>query len=318
MGTWGVDLYQNDLAIDVRDYYKDQLKRGKSNNQIVHELMKQNEYVLIDPDEAPIFWFALADVQWDFGRLDDFVKKQALYHIQDGYDIKHWESKNLTQNKSRVKILSNLEQKLLSPQPIKKKITQHKLYNCDWKIGDVYAYRLESSIAKEKNIYGRYFLIHKIDEDYLFPGHIIPVVHVKITNNNNLPGSIEEYEKLDFVQIGITKYEDRFLPIDGNRCDEDIAEKSKLKYEVDEFGFLPQFRLKLLSTSKRIIPKKLIFIDNYQTFTLPPKEFIPHSNLSILTVSWRNFETIMIDRYFGNNLRQYEIYLSKSEDDSIS
>lgn len=27
MGVWGPNLYQNDIAIDVRDYYKDQLTK---------------------------------------------------------------------------------------------------------------------------------------------------------------------------------------------------------------------------------------------------------------------------------------------------
>ena len=30
MGAWGPRLYQNDIAEEVRDYYKDQLHRGKS------------------------------------------------------------------------------------------------------------------------------------------------------------------------------------------------------------------------------------------------------------------------------------------------
>lgn len=114
---------------------------------------------------------------------------------------------------------------------------QRKLYNCDWKIGDVFAYKMESDLAKEKGIYGHYLLIHKIDNDYVFPGHKIPVVYIKITNSNNLSNCINEYEQLDYIQIGFTRYEDRFLPIDGKRPEEDIAEKAKLKYEVDKYGF---------------------------------------------------------------------------------
>ena len=29
MGSWGPQLYQDDFAQDIRDVYKDQLKRGK-------------------------------------------------------------------------------------------------------------------------------------------------------------------------------------------------------------------------------------------------------------------------------------------------
>lgn len=36
--------------------------------------------------------------------------------------------------------------------------------------------------AKEKGLYGRYFLIRKIDEDVWHPGHTVPMVYVKITD----------------------------------------------------------------------------------------------------------------------------------------
>lgn len=36
--------------------------------------MKEFQSSINDSDGAPIFWFALADIQWDFGRLDEMVK----------------------------------------------------------------------------------------------------------------------------------------------------------------------------------------------------------------------------------------------------
>ena len=44
---------------------------------------------------------------------------------------------------------------------------------------------------------------------------------------------------------------------------EDIAEKTKFKYEVDEYGFLPEYRILLLNTSKKIIPNNLIYVGNF-------------------------------------------------------
>ena len=78
MGAWGPKLYQDDLAEEVRTYYKDQLRRGKKGTDITQELILKNSDVLSDEDEASVFWFALADTQWSLGRLENSVKMNAL------------------------------------------------------------------------------------------------------------------------------------------------------------------------------------------------------------------------------------------------
>lgn len=316
MGAWGPRLYQDDIAEEVRDYYKEQLHRGKTGKEITQELIAQNEYAISDPDDAPVFWFALADTQWNLGRLEDFVREQALHHIRDGHDVKRWAVEDPRGAKTRAETLEKLQLKLLSPQPAEKKIAQYKLYHCEWKIGDVFAYQLESDLAKERGLYGRYFLIQKVDEGIWYPGHIVPIVYVKITSDTNLPLNVEEYNQLEYIQTWFTKYEERFLPIDMSRPQEDIAEKSKINYHVDEYGFLPQYRVTLLNTSKRVIPKKLIYAGNYVNTVCPQKEFIPHSKQNIVAVPWKQFdetfETKMIKLYCGHNLRELSIYSGKN------
>ncbi len=308
MGTWGPRLYQDDVAEDVRAYYKDQLHRGKSGPEITRELLKQNEYLLADPEEASVFWFALADTQWTLGRLEKLVKERALYYIHEGYGVKRWKEENPQIVKIREKVVSDLERKLLSPQPAEKKISQYKLYHCEWSIGDTFAYQLESDLAKEKGLLGRYFLIQKADETIWHPGHTVPIVYIKITKDKKLPVSMQEYNQLEYVQTSFTKFEDRFLPIDGKRPKEDIAEKSQIDYKVDEFGFLPHFRVILLSTSKNLIPANLTYIGNYAESVCPKNEFIPHSKMSIAALSWKKFEREMIHLYFGHNQRELVIY----------
>ena len=181
-------------------------------------------------------------------------------------------------------------------------------FKCEWKDGDVFAYRMESDLAKERFLFGRYLLIQKIDETTWYPKHIIPIVYVKITKDDKLPTTVEEFNKLEFVQISFSRYEERFWPIDGARPAEDIAEKSKLKYEVDEYGFLPQFRLKIITRAKREIPKKLIYAGNFSDTLKPEKEFVPHCKINISSVFWNEFEKRVIEFYFGHNLRRLSIY----------
>ena len=142
------------------------------------------------------------------------------------------------------------------------------------------------------------------------------IVYVKITKDTNLPSNAEEYNQLEYVQTSFTKYEDRFLPIDARHMQEDIAEKAKINYQVDEYGFLPEYRVTLLNTSSRVIPRKLIYVGNFANSICPQKEFIPHSKYNIVSVSWKRFdetfETKMIKRYCGHNLRELSIYTDKN------
>ena len=78
--------------------------------------LHQNQSLISDPDDAPSFWFALADTQWDLGRLENCVKEQALYHIDAGHNLRRWEVENPKWAQTRADILLALKQKLLSEQ----------------------------------------------------------------------------------------------------------------------------------------------------------------------------------------------------------
>ena len=281
MGTWGPKLYQDDIAQDVKDSYIDQLHRGKLGKEITQELIKQNEYMISDPDDAPIFWIALADTQWSLGRLEDPVKEKALYYIHNECDIKRWELENPKEASARAKELYELEKKLLLPQPTEKKVPQYKLYKCEWEIGSAYAYKLESDLAKERGLDGEYFIIQKVDEGIWHPGHVIPIVRAKITKNGMLPQTTEEFNELEYVQTSFSRFDPISPPIEidtrGMTPEEYqrrlLEEKSKL--EFDEFGLLPEFRIALITTSKRVIPKKLIHLGNFYDAN-PPELNLHH------------------------------------------
>lgn len=312
MGTWGPNLYQNDTSLDVKDEFEKLYNEGKNVQEITDILTEDYKSIIGDIEEEPLFWLALADTQWEFGVLLPVVKDKALYWIDESVNVLNFQSIDTSAKENRIKNLNGLRAKLLSTQPKVKKITKKRIYKCQWKYGDVFAYRLESDLAKEKGLYGRYFLIQKVDEGEWYPGHIVPIVYVKITDDTNLPSNVKEYNKLEYVQTSFTEYEYRFCPIDMRRPQEDIAEKSKINYQVDEYGFLPQYRARLLNTSKRVIPQKLIYIGNFADAAQPQNEFIPHTKENIVSVAWKlfdeTFETRMIKWYCGHNLRELSIY----------
>ena len=314
MGAWGTGLYQDDVALDVRDEYKDKLHRGKTDKEVTEEMIDESQYMVDGEDDTAIFWFALADTQWNMGRLEERVKEQALKYIESGIDLKRWEEEgNLKNLEKRKKVLEELKKKLLLPQPEKKKVGQYRIHKCEWKLGDTFAYKLESEYAKEKGLYGRYLIIIKVDEGTWWPGHIIPIVRVKITKDEVIPKTESEINKLEYIQINCTKYKDRFDGRDASiPLEEQIAGRS---FETDEYGLLPRYMASMIITSKSMLKKnELKYLGNYQNIIPPVKEFIPLHKLCISTIMWQNLEKEIIATYFGHNKREYKIYeIAKKE-----
>ena len=117
MGTWGSELYQDDLAQETKDSFQDLLKKGKTTLEATEQLIRQNADVLNDVEEAPIFWFALADTQWELGRLLQDVKEKAIQEMDKGIDQTKWQDENPEQAVDRKRVLEELRQKLNSSMP---------------------------------------------------------------------------------------------------------------------------------------------------------------------------------------------------------
>ena len=178
MGTWGFELYQNDTSLDVKDEFEELFNSGKTVQEITNKLAEEYKSIMGDIDEEPLFWWALADTQWNLGVLLPFVKEKALYWIDKDSGMFNCQTIDMSAKAKRKKILDDLKAKLLSPLPPVKKTAKKRIYKCQWKLGDVFAYQLESDLAKERGLYGRYFLIQKIYEGVWHPGHIVAIVYV--------------------------------------------------------------------------------------------------------------------------------------------
>ena len=200
MRAWGTKLYQDDIACEVRDDYKKKLREGKSNKQVTEEIFAEYIDIIEDEDDSAIFWFALADTQWSFGRLLPEVKEKALEFLGNGGEVQRWiDDRNIKGAEARRKILEDLKQKLNSSQPPEKKFSIPRIYKCEWKMGDVFAYKLESNIAEQKGLWGRYLLLQKVDERRWYPGHTIPIVRARISDSTDLP-SLQNSNSLEYIK----------------------------------------------------------------------------------------------------------------------
>ena len=312
MGSWGTELYQNDTTLDVKSQFEKMYYAGKSVQEITEQLLEEYREILGDPEEESLFWMALADTQWEFGVLLPQVLEQALYWIEKESSIKRlYQMSGEVKKEQRENAMRRLKVKLCSTQPPARKAVRRRMFRCKWKLGDVFAYKIEGTYARERGFLGRYLLIRKVDERIWHPEHIIPIVYVKLTKDETLPTNTEEYDQLEYVQTWFSRYEERLWPLNGKRMREDIEEKLKIKYEVDEYGLLPQYRQALICTSQKSIPDKLIYVGNFTDAAPPPKEFIPHTKRNIGVSDWDEFEEKMLKMYCQHNLRELKIYSSK-------
>lgn len=305
MGAWGANLYQDDVALDVKDEYKDNLRRGKTNEEAMQEIIDKYQELLEDKEDRGVFWLALADTQWNLGRLDEQVKEQALEIIELGTDLKRWEINEKLYNK-RKEILEKLKEKLLSPQPEEKRMPKYRTYKCEWKNGDVFAYQLKSEYAKEQGLEGRYLIIQKIDEIDWYPCSTIPLVRVKITEDKTIPKTEKEIDELEYIQTWFTSYERRFAGFSALRLLKDQIKG--MSFNTDEYGLLPEYMVSIVITSKNMTKGKLTYLGNYTNITPPQNEFIPICKDNFPTVLWKNFEERLIEMYFGHNKRNLEVY----------
>lgn len=293
MGAWGVLLFQDDVAEEVRDAYIDLIKNGKTSQEATDELMADYELEIADPEDGPIFWFALADTQWRYGRLLDFVKDKALLHIRDGADLTRWEEEGSKPALRRRAVLEKLQEKLLSPMPKEKKFGKSRLFRCEWSYGDVYAYQMKSEEARACGLFGKYVLLRKVDEGLWHPGHIVPIVRLKIVDEGMLPKTAEEYDAIGYYMIWRVGLDsimlDQQWPIDTIEGSEE--RKSIKDLIFDDKGFVPEYLLKFAVTSKKQIRENFIYLGNFPNVRLPENEFVPNYRINIAYEIFKLFES---------------------------
>lgn len=205
MCVWDMEFYDNDYTYDVQGDYINFLKLGKSNIEATNEIIEINDD-FYDEQEEIIFWLALADIQWKYGRLIPKVKNKAL-KILEKINKEIRAKDNITKNE---KDLLKLEEKLSSEQPPEKKLAPFKMIKSMWNVGDIYAYKIrvsKSALESDNRWHGKYVLFKVIGvirynigslpkEKYY---HEYSAVCMYNWVGDKIP-NLEKIKKLEFVQ----------------------------------------------------------------------------------------------------------------------
>ena len=264
MDAWGPGLFQNDSAEDIKYEYRSRLQLGKSDEEALEYVLERNDYENLDDDEKYDFWLALASYMYDLGRLTDDVKNRALELIEDSsYDLERWSKGEL---KKREKIISDLKEKLNSPQPPRKKISVSRPFKCKWNVNDVFYYQLGSDFPN-KAYAGKYILIlveklepHDARIEGL--GDVLPVTILKLTDKlpenadeiNNAPTLVQTHSLVDV-------------------CPEKADPKERWKYRTEA-------RVMWYSMGFPAFEKKIKYLGNFEFEPLDLAEYTPYPESS--------------------------------------
>ncbi len=268
MGTWGTRLYDDDVALDVKETYQMKLEEGKNKEQALNEILTEFDWAMDDEIDSEIFWIALADTLLTSNNLSYWIRNKALDEIKKGKSLAIWKEQATKQeyearNREIQKIKENLQNTLY--------LKNNPNYKGKWEIGDVYAYRIEGKETREDE--GRYLLFRIIDETEWIRGKV-PITYIQITEKNKLPTEKNELEKLEYIIMR--------------------------NFENVRYGY----RTVIESTSKRTIPEKLIYIGNYQNIQPPQKEYIQELPVEMELCLWKRVNEDFLERlkFYGTDL----------------
>ena len=149
MSGWGTKIFDNDLALDVKNDFHDLLGLGMKIEEIEDYILKYKP--LMEDEDCCAFWSALAKIEWDYGLLQEKTKDNAKYVINHFSDAHLYiEEKD---QKRREKELKNLYLQLETVNEKPKRRKKTFVYRTTWKEGDIFAYPIDD----------KYIYIHIIE-----------------------------------------------------------------------------------------------------------------------------------------------------------
>ena len=195
----------------IKEEYYYYLRQGMNSENAKAEIVKLHEKEMQSAISEAIVWLGLAYAEAAYGRLDEETTRKAIKVLDEGESKGLWVQSELEKTRAGKKVISwfqELREQLNTPQKEEKIARKQLPYVCDWKQGDVYAFRLDGSCDYDPGYAGRYALFQKTYAiKFKDDGETVPVVAVKITERKEIPQSQEEFDALEYVKV----------MLDGNR-----------------------------------------------------------------------------------------------------
>ena len=120
MGAWGFGIRHDDFVLDVIGVFEELLKAGHSVRDATKTVKSRFAAEIKDSDDGPLFWLALADVQWTYGELESQVLNRVQGDFDSGRSLAAWreDTRGLLRRRAA---LEKFISKIVVPNPRAKK-----------------------------------------------------------------------------------------------------------------------------------------------------------------------------------------------------
>ena len=221
MGKWGLGLYDDDSAIELKEDYQVLLAFGVPELE-AFELVK--EHVLKDmttTGEDNLFWLALARIQHKYGILLTEVKEKSLYILENIQD--EIKASELTKKETErvCKHAEDLRSIISSPLPPKAKVPKPIYDKHRWNEGDIILSHLIYEDKKDEWYYNKYVLYRVICVEKTPLSYIVPELAYSESAwvvlfdwiGKDIP-DVEVLKTLTYVKYADLGYGTHIIPLD--------------------------------------------------------------------------------------------------------
>jgi hypothetical protein len=145
VGAWGVGLFSDDVACDVRDHYRELLEDGVDDDAAARLTVEKFRAYLEDSDGIALLAFAVTQSQ--LGRLDADIRDRALAVLDRGADLGTWERDNPRLLPRRRAMLEKARAQLTGAQPPRRRLRPPIRIGSGLAAGDVLALALPRRVT---------------------------------------------------------------------------------------------------------------------------------------------------------------------------
>lgn len=142
MGTWGFKIDQDDFVCDVMVDFENRLKSLPNLEAVSQAILEEYAAFQDDPDEGPLFWIALAHIQWKYGWLQPPVLDRVRGDILSGAGLDRWAEAGENDLASRKKELDAFLKKISQPNPKPARLPKIVIRKPIYQAGDCLAIKL--------------------------------------------------------------------------------------------------------------------------------------------------------------------------------
>jgi hypothetical protein len=147
MGVWGTKLFSSDIALDIRDHYRELIEDGVDDAEAARQTLGEYQKWFDDPEDGVTALLAFAITQSKIGRLDPEIRDRAVAAIDQGGDLPIWEQESPKLAPMRKAELERVRTQLAGPQPSRKRLKPPQLIQCGLSAGDVLAFELPDGLV---------------------------------------------------------------------------------------------------------------------------------------------------------------------------